>query len=156
MHEIANRREGGSSMRPTRDNSKGLAGQLSWVERIDAPVAVRGASTGFSILVIGGLAQPLAVMVVPVLGGVWLPLVALAAFAVASRRIGTASLPAVHGAVAALCSYILALPLSLLVPAGRDPVQIGLTAATAVVVGAVVGFVRSRRKRGVRDDGSSR
>ncbi|WP_020662099.1 hypothetical protein [Amycolatopsis benzoatilytica] len=125
------------------DNAAGPA-RLSWADRIDAPVAVRGASAGFSVLLIGGLAQPLAMAWVPLLGYAWLPLVAVAAFFVASKRIGTASSPATHGAVAALCSYLLALPVSLLVPAGRDPLQIGLTAATAVVVGTAVGFLRGR------------
>ncbi|GAB3354778.1 MULTISPECIES: hypothetical protein [Amycolatopsis] len=137
------------------DNATGPA-RLSWVDRIDAPVAVRGASTGFSVLLIGGLAQPLAVTWVPLLGYAWLPLIAVVAFFVASRRIGKASLPAAHGAVAALCSYLLALPMSLLVPAGRDPLQIGLTAATAVVVGAAVGFFRGRMSGTEKDRTSQR
>jgi hypothetical protein len=149
----ADQQKGGISMTRARDNAAGPDRQ-SWVERIDAPVAVRGASTGFSVLLIGGFVQPLVVAWVPVLGHVWLPLVAVVAFFVASRRIGDAGLPVVHGAVAALCSYLLALPLSLLVPAGRDPLQIGLTAATAVVVGGAAGFFRGRMS-GVGKAGNS-
>ncbi|OLZ42939.1 hypothetical protein [Amycolatopsis keratiniphila] len=141
-------------MTRARDHTAGRA-RLAWVDRIDAPAAVRGASSGFSVLIIGGLAQPLAVTWVQALGYVWLPLIAVIAFIVAARKIGNASLPAAHGAVAALCSYLLALPLSLLVPTGRDPLQIGLTAATAIVVGAVVGLVRGRMSRSV-NGGTSR
>ncbi|NBH07493.1 hypothetical protein [Amycolatopsis sp. SID8362] len=136
-------------MKRTRDRT--AAKPASWIERIDAPVAVRGASTGFSVLVVGGLAQPLAAAWVPMFGAGWLPLVAVVAFVVASRRIGTATLPALHGGVAALCAYLLALPLALLVPAGRDPGQIALTAVTAVLTGGVVGFLRGRSRFHTRE-----
>ncbi|NBH07496.1 hypothetical protein [Amycolatopsis sp. SID8362] len=111
-------------------------------EPIDVPVAVRGAAVGFSVLIVGGLVRPVVRSWAPVLGIWWIPLVTVVAFAVASCRIGKAALPAVHGAVAALCSYLLAFPFSLFVPAGRDPVQILLIALIAVLTGSLVGFLR--------------
>ena len=120
-----------------------------WLEDIDAPAAVRGASTGFSVLVIGGLLAPVVTSLLPLLGRtVWLPLVAILAFAVAAARIGRACRPAVHGAVAAASSYLLVLPLVVLDEAGRDPVQIAATSATACAVGALTGLCRGWCSRG--------
>jgi len=113
--------------------------------RVDVPNAVRGASTGFSILLIGGLVAPLATLVSAPAGAVWLAGVAVVAFAVAARRSRLAEAPALHGAVAALGAYALVLPLLLPFPQGRDAGQILLTIATAVVVGAASGTLMARR-----------
>ncbi len=112
---------------------------------IDTPTAVRGASRGFTVLVLGGLSAPLVAMTVPPLGAVWLTLAAVVGFALAGARIGTAVRPAVHGAVAATFAYVLVLPLVLIAPVGRDPVQVGLTLLTAVAVGGLAGMVSARR-----------
>ena len=117
----------------------------SFFEGIDPPTAVRAASRGFSVLVLGGLSAPLVAMAVPPLGAVWLTLTSVLAFTLAGVRIGAASRPAVHGAVAATLAYVLVLPLVLISPTTRDPVQIGLTLLTALVVGAVAGMVSARR-----------
>jgi hypothetical protein len=103
---------------------------------VDVPNAVRGASTGFSVLLIGGLLAPMVGLASTLVATVWLTGVAVVAFAIAARRSRLAGAPAVHGAVAALFSYILVLPLLLPFEQSRDPLQILLTAATAVVVGA--------------------
>lgn len=113
--------------------------------RVDVPNAVRGASTGFSILLIGGLLAPLATLVSPVAGALWLAGVAVLAFAIAARRSRLAEAPALHGAVAAVGAYALVLPLLLPFPQGRDVGQILLTLATAVVVGAASGSLMARR-----------
>lgn len=114
---------------------------------IDMPTAVRGASRGFSVLVLGGLSAPLVAVAVPMLGAVWLTLTAVVAFSLAGWRIGSASRPPLHGAVAAVMAYLLVLPLVLFASTGGDPVQITLTLLTAVVVGAVAGVVSGRRAR---------
>jgi hypothetical protein len=100
------------------------------------------------VLLLGGLCVPLVVAAVPVLGGVALTLVAVVAFVVAGYGVGHLRQPVRHGVFAALGAYALVLPLVLFSPAGRDPVQIGLTVTTAVAVGAVTGFVAGRRHTG--------
>lgn len=112
---------------------------------IDMPNAVRGASAGFSVLILGGLVAPMVGLASSVVATVWLTGVAVVAFAIAARRSRLAPAPAAHGAVAALFSYVLVLPLLLPFEQGRDPVQILLTAVTAVVVGAGVGSLSAGR-----------
>ena len=112
---------------------------------IDVPNAVRGASTGFSVLLIGGLLAPMVTLASTVLATVWLTCVAVVAFAVAARRSRLAGAPAVHGAVAAVFAYVLVLPLLLPFEQSRDPLQISLTALTAVVVGAGIGSLAAGR-----------
>lgn len=114
------------------------------VGRIDVPNAVRGASTGFSILLIGGLLAPFLTLVSVAAAAGWLALVAVVAFAVAARRSQRAGKPAVHGAAAAVFAYALVLPLLLPFEQGRNVGQILLTLATAVVVGAGVGSIAAR------------
>lgn len=117
------------------------------VGRIDVPNAVRGASTGFSVLLVGGLVAPMTTLVSLTFARAWLTGVAVLAFAIAARRSRLATAPAVHGAVAAVLSYVLVLPLLLPFPEARHPLQIGLTFATAVVVGAVTGAIAPRLGR---------
>jgi len=112
---------------------------------VDVPNAVRGASTGFSVLLIGGLLAPMVTLASTVLATVWLTGVAVVAFAVAARRSRLAGAPAVHGAVAAVFAYVLVLPLLLPFEQSRDPLQISLTALTAVVVGAGIGSLAAGR-----------
>jgi hypothetical protein len=114
---------------------------------VDVPNAARGASTGFSVLLIGGLLAPMVGLVSTLVATVWLTGVAVVAFGIAARRSRLAGAPAVHGAVAALFSYVLVLPLLLPFEQSRDPLQILLTAVTAVVVGAGCGSLVARRAR---------
>lgn len=117
--------------------------------RIDWPQAVRGASTGFTVLVIGGLAGPL-MAAVPVLGRPWLLVVAAVAFAVAAWRTGDALSPALHGATAAVVSFLLVFPLLLLVGSRLGFDQLALYSGTAIgmaiVTGAAVGAARGARR----------
>jgi Osmosensitive K+ channel histidine kinase len=131
-----------------RDEGSGVVegDVLNWLDGVDWVVAVRGASLGFSVLVIGGLVQPLVAMAVPPLGVVWLLLVAVVAFAVAGRRIGAAVTPALHGAVAAMMGYFLVVPLVYFAQGSVDGAQIGYTFATAAAVGAAVGHLAGRRR----------
>lgn len=118
--------------------------RTAWLESIDPAATVRGASRGFTVLLLGGLVQPVTAML-PVVGLVWLPLTAMVAFVVAAWKPGgSASFP-LYGAVSGLGAYLLMLPLVLLQPAGRSPVQIGCTVAVAVLVGAGTGWWRGRR-----------
>jgi len=112
---------------------------------VDVPNAVRGASAGFSVLIIGGLLAPMVSVASTLAAAVWLGGVAVVAFAIAARRSRLAGAPAVHGAVAAVFSYVLVLPLLLPFEQSREPMQILLTAVTAVVVGAGVASLAARR-----------
>lgn len=113
--------------------------------RIDVPNAARGASTGFSILLIGGFLAPLLTLVSTLAAAAWLAAVAVVAFAVAARRSQRAGIPALHGIFAALLAYALVLPLLLPFEQGRDVRQIAQTVLTAVMVGAITGAVAARR-----------
>jgi hypothetical protein len=117
--------------------------------RIDLPVAVRGASTGFSVLLVGGLVTLLVAIKVPAVG----PLVGIASavlgFHVAARRVGTASMPALHGAFAALMAYALALPVVVLLSSGWTTADMGramLNLALAISTGSLTGWMNAPRK----------
>lgn len=114
------------------------AAGLDWAE------AARGASAGLSVLVVGGLVQPVVAVLAPPLGAVWLVVVAVVAFAVAGRRIGTASAPLRQGAVCAVLAYLFVLPLVVYANQGLDVAQAAGTTVTAVVVGGLVGHLRGR------------
>lgn len=122
-------------------------GTLTPPGAIDVPNAVRGASTGFSILVIGGLLAPLTTLISGPVATIWLTAVAVVAFVVAARRSRRAANPGVHGAVAAVFAYLLVLPLLLPFEQGRNPSQIMLTLVTAVLVGALTGRLAARHGR---------
>lgn len=114
-------------------------------DRVDWISLVRGASLAFSVLVIGGLAAPLGSQI-PVVGPAWLILTAVVAFVLAGYRIGDALDPRVHGAGAAVAGYALVLPLVVLGTGTLDPLQLVLTAATAVVMGAIAGHLAGRNR----------
>lgn len=113
------------------------------VNGIDGPVAVRAASTGFTVLLLGGLAAPIAAQVLGEVGRYWLLIVAVVAFITAGVRIGSASSPMQHGAVAAIGGYLLVLPI-VFVTGGLEITQVGTTLAAAVVVGGLSGYLRGR------------
>lgn len=121
--------------------------RLATVGRVDPVAAARGASSGFSVLMIGGLMAPIVAVKAPSIAAVWLTATAVIAFVVAAWRPHRASSPAIHGCVAALASYILVLPLILPFKQGRDPWQIGLTTLTAVVVGAMACMIGTEVRR---------
>jgi hypothetical protein len=104
-------------------------------------------STGFSVLVIGSLLAPIVARVAPAIGGILLTAVAIASFAVAAFNQGTSQAPARQGATAAVGTYALILPLVYLAWHRLDAAEIGLTALTAAVVGALAGHVAAYRHR---------
>lgn len=124
-------------MRPPRAESR-----LEW---IDAPTAARGASRGFTILLLGGLSVPLVASVVPALGSVWLTMSAVVAFAAAAWNSGSSRRPAPQGAVNAIGSYLLVLPLVLMASFEPSVLQMAATAVVGVVVGWIVGWRRGKR-----------
>lgn len=134
-------------------NSPALGAPPDGVERGPHPaLVVAGASRGFTVLLIGGAVQPWVGVLVPTVGYFWLALVAVAAFAWAARpRLVRGAAPSdlrgdrvVVGVAAALGAYALVLPLVLMAAGDVPWVQVGCTAATAVVVGATVGAAGRR------------
>ncbi|NKQ57743.1 hypothetical protein HFP15_33265 [Amycolatopsis sp. K13G38] len=115
---------------------------------LDVIAVVRGASRAFTVLVVGGLLLPIVAHLVPVLGSIWLSIVAVVAFVVAGYRTGEARVPIAQASASALCGYLLVLPLVLMNPVTRDVRQIGLTALAALVVGAATGLVAGRLRGG--------
>lgn len=116
---------------------------------LDGSSLVRAASRGFTILLLGGVVQPWVIRAVPLLGYWWLVIVAVVAFsAAATRAVRGSSVAPLHpaqGALAALGSYLLIVPVVLhvsgLVPWG----QIASTAAMALIVGVVCQVVLQGR-----------
>lgn len=117
---------------------------------LDVVVVVRGASRGFTVLLLGGVVQPWIGTLVPPLGAVWLTLVAVTAFTWAAWPRGAGWLRprldrGLHGVAAALGSYLLVLPL-VLSAAGFIPwIQVAFTAASAVVSGGLTGALAEPR-----------
>lgn len=114
--------------------------------RLDVPAAVRGASRGFTVLVLGGLLTPLvAATLPPWVAQPWIVMVAVLAFGLAASRPGDARLGWLQGMVAATASLALLTPLWL-VGGGASHVQMLLSLLLAVVVGAMSGAVAGHRR----------
>ncbi len=120
--------------------------------RIDFPVAVRGASSGFGVLVIGVLLSQLILVLAPrspALAVVFAPYV-LGSY-VAARKVGNAAVPALHGIAASVGAFLLTLPLLLLMMLDSQPLEsisylaTGLT--LAIGIGAITGWMNSGRRR---------
>jgi hypothetical protein len=120
--------------------------------RIDFPVAVRGASSGFSVLLIGVLLSQLILLLAPsspALVVVFAPYV-LGSY-VAARKVGNATVPALHGIAASAGAYLLTLPLLLLLMLDSQPLEsisylaTGLT--LSIGIGAITGWMNSGRRR---------
>ncbi|MGW6356381.1 hypothetical protein ACWFR5_14555 [Streptomyces sp. NPDC055092] len=105
---------------------------------------VRGASAGFSILLLGGVMAPLASHT-PTVGRYWLAAVAVAGFLLAGSRTGAGRGSVLQGVMAAVGAYLLILPI---VIASRGGEQIPLTLGVAVVAGGLAAYLTGLRRRG--------
>lgn len=105
----------------------------------DVPALVKGASAGFTILVLGELLAPLAGALGGVVAGLWLSLVGAAGFVVAGRRVGRARKTLLQGSAAAVGALTLTLPLRLLAGAQQSAYAYLVSAVFAVVVGGLAG-----------------
>lgn len=116
---------------------------------LDGAALVRAGSRGFTVLLLGGVVQPWVLKALPLLGYWWLALVAVVAFIVAAtgavRGATVARLHPAQGALAALGSYLLVVPVVLHVAGFVPWVQIASTAAMALIVGSVCQLVLQRR-----------
>ncbi len=114
--------------------------------QVDVGAVARGVSSGFMILVFGGLIQPVVTAFVPVIGMFWLILVAVTAFAFAGYRVGLACPnPPLHGAGAAVGSYLLVVPLMFL-QGTFDPLYTVFSFVAAAVVGGAAGRIAGRSR----------
>jgi hypothetical protein len=120
--------------------------------RIDFPVAVRGASSGFTVLVIGTLLSQLILLLAPrspALAVVFAPYV-LGSY-VAARKVGNATAPALHGIAASVGAFLLTLPLLLLMMLNAQFVESVSYLATGLTlsigIGALTGWMNRGRQR---------
>lgn len=129
-------------MRPQR--ASGTAAQSP--AEVDPVAVVRGASTGFSILLIGGAVAPL-IAHAPFVGRFWLAVVAVAAFLVAGLRIGNGRGSVLQGVMAAVGSYLLILPIVIAASQGGDGQQIALTLVVAIAAGGSAAYAAGLRRK---------
>lgn len=115
---------------------------------VDGSALVRAASRGFTVLLLGGVVQPWVIRAAPVLGYWWLVIVAAAAFVLAAasavRRASVARLHLAQGALAALGSYLLIVPIVLHIAGFVPWVQVASTSLMALVVGFATQIVLQR------------
>lgn len=143
---VAARRGTTAAVATTRGrHSAGQSGSGTWLDEIDPVAIVRGSSSGFTVLVLGGLLAPIASTMVPVLGSYALVIAAVVGFATAAWKQAAAQRPGLGGAIAAVGAYLLVLPLVYMGQHGVNLTQVAATLATAVAVGALVGLAASRR-----------
>lgn len=114
--------------------------------RVDWGHVAKGASAGFTALFIGGWLAPIVQGRVPSLGVLCLVVVGLVGFALAGRQIGVADLPAAQGALAALASYLLMVPVIVITSGWVGAVLLLAPCAGAAAVGAVSGYVAGRAR----------
>lgn len=142
------------SPRPPAARSPAARPSAAALPALDVPELVRGASSGFTVLLLGSAAQPLASAASAQLGLLWLSLTAALAFVLAGRRTGRAARPLVQGPFAAVLAFTLTLPLVVVLHGGFEIVQSCTTLAFAVVVGALATRLPRRVPpgRGARPD----
>lgn len=121
------------------------------LDRIDWIVAARGASTGFGVLVISGLIQPMLMNAAPWVALPALLLGSLLGFVAAGYRAGPAPSPPATGAVAALFAYTLTIPLSYLVHQPLAPSSVAGFVVAALLVGSATGAYMGRREQARRE-----
>jgi hypothetical protein len=121
------------------------SGPESIFDAVDAGAAVRAASMGFTILLVGGLAAP-ALARIPAVGPFALTAVAVIAFAVAGLRIGATKAPLLQGVCAAVGAYLLVLPVVLMTTRHLDPLWTPATVALAVIIGGGAAVLAARMR----------
>jgi hypothetical protein len=119
-----------------------------WLERVDWPVAIRGAGNGFGVLVIAGLLWTVFLK----LGYSWADLALWVGwpfgFVLAAWRSGSAPSPVLTGAVAAFFAYTLTIPLIYMSRQGFNLGGIVATLVVGVLVGSATGWAMGRRREG--------
>lgn len=105
----------------------------------------RGASTGFTVLFVGGWLYPAAQRLSPVAGTVFVVVVGAIGFGAAGARCGRVEFAALHGVVAAVLSYALMTPVILITNRGLLLSGLGWAILGAVLVGGAAAQLAARR-----------
>lgn len=115
---------------------------------------LRAGSSGFTVFVVGILATPLVGAFAPAVAGTWLWAIAVISFALAGHRAVPEESAPRSGAMAALVTLGLGLPLMLLLPVvALRWTEWAVLFVSAVAVGAASGVIgRHVRGRGARHD----
>ncbi|OJG06095.1 hypothetical protein BG618_02820 [Pseudonocardia autotrophica] len=117
---------------------------------VDVLVAVRAASTAFTVLVLGILATPLVAALPPGEAALWWwPILTVVVGGVVAGWRRSTGAPARQGAAAAAGGYILAVPLVVLM-GSVDWWVLVLGGGIAVLAGAVTAVLRGIRTRSAR------
>jgi hypothetical protein len=114
---------------------------------------VRGASTAFTVLLIGDIAAPLvghflAHTPLRLLGVWWLVVVSVIAYVVGGVRSSAPTLPWLHGAAAAAGAWLLMLPIRLALTRLGDLRAIAVDLGIAVLAGVAGGLLGAHRRSG--------
>lgn len=124
------------------------SGSSSWMERIDWVRVVRGASAGFTVLVLVGLSAPILSTVGPWAPLAWLMVGSLAGYIVAALKVGDAESPMLTGAWAAFFGYTLTVPMIYISTRTLELQSVLMFAGAAVLVGGTTGYLMGRRHTG--------
>jgi hypothetical protein len=116
----------------------------STVGAIDSNGMVRGASLGFTVLILGVLVTPAVAMVSGPVAGGWPYLATVVAVAVAGMRIDPASRPLLNGALVGLLTYSLAAPFLMFGPIVLSSARLWALCLLAPVAGAATVLARKR------------
>lgn len=129
-------------MSPGR-TTKGRREPENWFDRIDWSVVARGASRGFTALVLTDLLFLVIGRLSPIVALVWLVAGSLVGFGVAAWQSGSAIAPAMTGAVAALFAFTLTVPLIYMVSGtakiNLNWLYVAVLGVGALIVGSAVG-----------------
>lgn len=115
------------------------------MERVDWVRVVRGASAGFTVLVLVGLASPILASLAPWAPLLWLVVGSLAGYILAAIKVGPADSPILTGAWAALFAYTLTVPMIYISTRKLDLHYVLIFAGSAVAVGGLTGYLMGRR-----------
>ena len=120
---------------------------------VDPGVAMKSASVGFTVLLLGGVASGLAVRLLPAAGYWWMPLVSVVGYVIAAYRVGVAHRPWLHGVFAAVAAWTLLVPVRLFASDGSWGIaRLAADLGVAVAVGGLTGFVAGRiRERAAQE-----
>lgn len=113
---------------------------------INGADSLRAASTGLTVLFVGGALAKIVAIFVPTSQLWWLPLVAMIGYAVAGSRIGNAGRPTLQGALAGLLAWALvAIGRLGWGFAGYTPALTFVELLPAIAIGALAGWMAGRR-----------
>jgi hypothetical protein len=112
---------------------------------VDVPLVIRGASVGFTVLVVGELVALAMATAAPGPASLLLALTGAAGSVAAAYAAARSGPPAAQGALAAVAAYLLTVPLRLMA-GGVNPLRVWMDLSFALVIGWVAGRRLSRTR----------